>query len=143
MMPEDNLQHAQEEAETFKGLPVAHMWDPKGQLGKLFSKTLRLRATAWDVYLLYKPGVTWEGSQPPEPTFWMHQLPADMGADWRAFLNSAMFSQQLLTLLGENVEPGWMNLGLLLHEKGILTVARERSAYSLADIHQVLEESKR
>ena len=32
------------------------------------------RQVAWDVYLVYKPGVKWEGPRPPRPTFWMHQL---------------------------------------------------------------------
>jgi hypothetical protein len=29
---------------------------------------------AWDVYLVYEPGIEWNGSAPPEPTFFMHQL---------------------------------------------------------------------
>jgi hypothetical protein len=28
---------------------------------------------AWDVYLLFAPGIRWEKA-PPEPTSWMHRL---------------------------------------------------------------------
>jgi len=39
-----------------------------------FGETLDLHDIAWDVYLIYKPGIKWEAQQPPRPTFWMHQL---------------------------------------------------------------------
>ncbi len=44
------------------------------RIAKLFGDTLDIHQVAWDVYLVYKPGVKWEGPRPPRPTFWMHQL---------------------------------------------------------------------
>ncbi len=143
MMPEDNAQAARREAQSFEDLSVVHMWDPKCQLGELFSKTLGLGSTAWDVYCLYPPGVKWEENNPPEPTFWMHQLPAETGADWKFRLNPTRIAQEVLKLLGYIDEPSWVDLGSLLHEKGILTVARERSTYSLEDLQQAYEDSRR
>lgn len=54
-----------------------HYWDEKGRLPRLFQKTLGLRpkCTAWDVYLIYPPGVKW-GNDPPKPVYWQHQLGA-------------------------------------------------------------------
>lgn len=54
---------------------ATHYWDAKGRLPVLFQKTLGLRSEcpAWDVYLIYPPGVTWE-NEPPKPVYWQHQL---------------------------------------------------------------------
>jgi hypothetical protein len=49
-------------------------WNGTKNVGEFFGKTLDLHDIAWDVYLLYKPGIKWEGQEPPAPTFWMHQL---------------------------------------------------------------------
>jgi hypothetical protein len=53
---------------------IATSWDPGRGVGRAFRKPLGLRATAWDVYLVYPPGVVWEGDAPPPPAQWMHQL---------------------------------------------------------------------
>jgi len=36
--------------------------------------TRNLEEPAWDVHLLYNPGINWDAQQPPSPTFWMQQL---------------------------------------------------------------------
>jgi hypothetical protein len=46
-------------------------------------KILGLHDIAGDVYVLYKPGIKWEGQEPPAPTFGMHQL---QGADPKLLL---------------------------------------------------------
>lgn len=58
-------------------------WDPAREIGKLLGETLDLHEIAWDVYLVYRPGIRWEARQPPPPTFWMHQL---AGADPKLLL---------------------------------------------------------
>ena len=65
---------AAEQAETVRDVRISQGWDDSRDVGKLFGTTLDLHDIAWDVYLIYKPGITWEGQQPPHPTFWMHQL---------------------------------------------------------------------
>ena len=54
---------------------ASHFWDAKGTLPVLFQKPLGLpkECVAWDVYLIYPPGVRWE-SEPPKPVYWQHQL---------------------------------------------------------------------
>ena len=145
MMPGDDGQFADQEASTFGDFPVIHSWDPERELGNLYAKTLNLTAVAWDVYFLYAPGVTWEGNEPPQPTFWMHQLPAETGASRDLVLYPTRLSQEILNLLGSGVEPGHTSradLGLQLHAKGLSNLLKERSQYSLEEIRQVVTDSK-
>jgi hypothetical protein len=51
-----------------------HFWDGSGTLLKSFRPPLGLKGDAWDVYVIYRPGVRWEGAVPPKPTYWTHQL---------------------------------------------------------------------
>lgn len=54
---------------------ILQYWDGSNDLGKAYEEVLPTPgSTAWDVYLLYKPGVLWTARRPPKPTFWMHQL---------------------------------------------------------------------
>lgn len=54
---------------------VQFSWDPERAVGHAFAPVLSLpRRTAWDVYLVYAPGVRWTDAAPPLPTVWMHQL---------------------------------------------------------------------
>lgn len=59
---------------------VTHFWDGKGELVQAYKTILPTKnaetgeyVKAWDVYLVFAPGVEWK-DQPPKPTFWMHQL---------------------------------------------------------------------
>jgi hypothetical protein len=74
----DSSAAAAEQAEMVRDLRISQGWDGSRDVGKLFGATLDLDEIAWDVYLIYKPGIRWDGQQPPHPTFWMHQL---TGAD--------------------------------------------------------------
>lgn len=146
MMRNDNDERARDEATTFEGIQVAHVWDPKHHLGDLYAETLSLDSTAWDVYFLYAPGVRWEGNEPPQPTFWMHQLPAASGADRTLVLYPPRLSQELLKLLGDGAEPrhvSLVDLGLQLHEKGLANLVRERDQYTFEDIRQAVKDSTR
>ena len=55
---------------------VTSYWDADQALGVDLGKTLAIpaqslpSAVAWDVYLVYPPGVAWGSA----PVFWMHQL---------------------------------------------------------------------
>lgn len=59
-----------------EGPRVSHYWDPEGRSGLELKETLGIDLYAWDVWLMYEPGVRWEaGDTPPVPSFWQHQLP--------------------------------------------------------------------
>lgn len=53
---------------------VRHYWDEKEVLGRAYQRLLPTPGPAWDVYLLFRRGVTWTEQDPPLPDFWMHQL---------------------------------------------------------------------
>ena len=100
MKANDNARTAFTEARSWKDPRVlAEGWDSEREVGNQFSKTLKLRGSAWDVYLVYKPGVRWEGDLPPAPTFWMHQLRADVGADQKQCLNASRLKKEIRKIL--------------------------------------------
>lgn len=81
---------------------VAHYWDKHSTLVRGYMKPLGLRQLAWDVYMIYRPGVRWDGDLPPTPEFWMHQLP---GAD-APRLDPAEFARRLKADLDQPGSPG-------------------------------------
>ncbi len=96
----DSPAAAAKQAETVRDARISQGWDSSRDVGKLFGATLDLHEIAWDVYLIYKPGITWDGQQPPHPTFWMHQLD---GADPSLLLcvNPARLSTEVGKLLDQ------------------------------------------
>ncbi len=100
MLASDSESAAGAQAGTFVDARVAQQWDGERMSGKVVAKTLNLRGNAWDVYMLYAPGVKWTGEAPPAPTFWMHQLRAETGADQRVCLNPSVFLGKVANLLG-------------------------------------------
>lgn len=142
MMPDDDMKSADEEAASFAGLGTRHTWDGKRSLGELFAVTLGLGSIAWDVYLLYAPGQRWEDDGPPSPAFWMHQLPADTGADPSLLLNPARLAHETLKAMGLVARPERTDLGLWLHGEGVTNAARRRTEYSLTDVQQATQQAK-
>ncbi|MFQ5549275.1 MAG: hypothetical protein ACE5FV_13350 [Woeseia sp.] len=71
------------------GPRVTHYWDPSGNTGIEFKKTLDIPMYAWDLWFVYQPGIRWaDGDTPPYPDYWEHQLPglaADKMLDARRF----------------------------------------------------------
>jgi len=56
---------------------VRHYWIDGQEVGETFQAPLGLKGEpAWDVYLVYPPGIEWKGKSPPKPTYFMHQLAA-------------------------------------------------------------------
>jgi len=99
MLNGDSERAADAQAGAFIDARVAQQWDGERRSGKVVAETLRLKGNAWDVYLLYAPGVKWTREAPPAPTFWMHQLRAETGADQRVCLNPAVFLGKVSDLL--------------------------------------------
>ena len=99
MLRSDSEQAAEMQAGAFVDGRLLQRWDGDRAAGNLIAKRLGLNRTAWDVYLLYAPGVKWIGDQPPMPTFWMHQLYPDTGADQRFCLNPTVLLGKVADLL--------------------------------------------
>lgn len=74
-------------------------WDGSKEIANQFTKTLDLKTSAWDVYLVYAPGEKWSSEKPPTPTFWMHQLSEDQGANPKQCLNVTKLQSEIKKLL--------------------------------------------
>ena len=84
--------HVAEAAALMQDPRVRHYWDGARLAGKAFQAGLGLGSPAWDVWLLFPPGVRWEAGQAPEPAWWEHQLrgmPSDRRLDPKRFADKA------------------------------------------------------
>lgn len=79
---------------------AAHYWDPERRVGTAFQQHIAgMNSPAWDVWMLFEPGVLWEGEAPPAPTWWEHQLSA-LG-DYRDLrLDPDRFARKALEMSG-------------------------------------------
>lgn len=75
ILPDDKGAAARESRTLVPNARAAHFWDAGRALPPLFAAVLGLPEgwPAWDVYLLYDRGATWE-QEPPAPSYWEHQL---------------------------------------------------------------------
>lgn len=54
---------------------IVQYWDGLNDVGIEYGRLLPVASgLAWDVYMVFAPGVVWSGRTPPRPAFWMHQL---------------------------------------------------------------------
>ncbi len=75
MLPADNHTAALEQTARFRDTRISQYWDSHRAFGRQVAARLQLLAPiAWDIYLLYPPGFTWNAGHLPLPAFWMHQL---------------------------------------------------------------------
>lgn len=76
---------------------VTHYWTRDKSVAEAFRAPLGLaEGPAWDVYLLYPPGVKW-GNGTPVPWYYMHQLNDRLPAERR--FNGAVLAEKVRELL--------------------------------------------
>ena len=74
MLAEDNAITASVAAKIFQDTRVRQFHDPNRLAGKAIAESLGVNhASAWDMYLVYEKGKTWQ-EKPPAPFDWAHQL---------------------------------------------------------------------
>lgn len=71
---------------------VTHYFDPEQRVGEAYREFFDLPFPAWDVWMLYAPGVRWDEPEPPPPTWWEHQLSALSGRQPERRLDAARFA---------------------------------------------------
>lgn len=78
---------------------VHHYWIGDQAVGEMFQAPLALVVEpAWDVYLVYPPGIEWTTARPPKPAYFMHQL-GSLPADRR--LNGETLARKLRQVLAK------------------------------------------
>ena len=120
MIKGDNAEAARRMSDDFKDVRVSHAWDPDRALAEQIGKSLNLKKTPWDIYLLYGPGTRWEGETLPPPSRWMAQLTADYGIDENSLLDPGRFAQEVLHLLGKKDGVPLVDRKLSFHTRGVL-----------------------
>jgi hypothetical protein len=70
---------AHDESDILPDPRAAQFVDVDGTLSKAYARVINLPASlpAWDVYFVFGSDATWpegQGSKPPAPIYWMHQL---------------------------------------------------------------------
>ena len=134
----DNQEAADHASEAFGHRHVEHGWDAEHRLSMLFARALNLKGSAWDVYLLYGPGVSWTGEAPPHPTFWMHQLPAQSGAPGDLLLYPGRLAKELRLLLGQHREQDDQDRAFRLHTKGLTQVRDAKAQASMKEVERAV-----
>lgn len=96
----DDEQSSRKAATLFPDTRVTNYWVDTKAVGRLFQSPLRLTTEpAWDVYLVYEPGISWADSIPPTPTQFMHQLSGRLPEDQQ--LDGARLRSWIEALLPE------------------------------------------
>ena len=71
----DDVRGARQATTILPDPRVHHYWTARQAVGEMFQAPLGLKGEpAWDVYLLYPPGIEWKEPRPPNPAYFMHQL---------------------------------------------------------------------
>ena len=95
----DNERAARKATALLDDPRVEHYWVSTRDVGKLFQDPIGLTTEpAWDVYLVYPRGVSWDQS-PPRPAFFMHQLGGRLPAEKR--LHATKLAARLKAILGD------------------------------------------
>jgi hypothetical protein len=103
VLPGDTLVEAEAQAAFLDGEGIVHLWDTDATVNAQFARALSLTGPGWDLYLLYRVSMQWTEDLPPVPTFWMHQLSPQVGADPSLYLFRS--PQRLGKALDELVAP--------------------------------------
>jgi hypothetical protein len=79
MLPADNGEAARRQAARMPDPRITHFHDGTKRAGSAIAMAMGARdRVAWDMYLVYPPGIFWEAAA-PKPQAWVHQL---LGALW-------------------------------------------------------------
>ena len=74
MLPGDSARTARAATALISDTRACHYFDPERRAGRAIASRMGGEGKiAWDMYLLFAPGVAWE-DEPPLPLDWAHQL---------------------------------------------------------------------
>ncbi len=71
--------HAADSMPLLDGPRVRHYWEESGIIGQHFAEVMDVAMYVWDFWAIYGPDAVWEGTLPPVPDYFEHQLGVTSG----------------------------------------------------------------
>ena len=71
--------HVAETIPLLQGPRIHHYWEDSGIIGQHYSEVMDVFMYVWDFWAIYGPDARWEGTLPPKPDYFEHQLGSTSG----------------------------------------------------------------
>jgi len=71
--------HVADTIPLLRGPRVHHYWEESGIIGLHYQEVMDVNMYVWDFWAIYGPEARWQGTLPPEPDYYEHQLGGWMG----------------------------------------------------------------
>jgi hypothetical protein len=71
--------HAADSIPLMNGPRVHHYWEESGIIGQHYTEVMDVDMYVWDFWAIYGPEAVWEGTLPPVPDYYEHQLGTTSG----------------------------------------------------------------
>jgi hypothetical protein len=71
--------HAADSIPLLNGPRVHHYWEESGIIGQHYKEVMDVDMYVWDYWAIYGPEAFWEGTLPPVPDYYEHQLGVTSG----------------------------------------------------------------
>ncbi len=66
--------HAADSIALLEGPRIHHYWEESGIIGQHFTEVMDVDIYVWDFWAIYGPEARWDGTLPPKPGYYEHQL---------------------------------------------------------------------
>lgn len=118
MLADDNTESAQVEQQRITDPRIRFWFDADKAAANAWSEFIGYPSTTWDVYAVHDETALWaDGSPPPEPRIWMHQLNPTPATKLEDRLDAARLAHEWLTMIGDSHLQA-SELSQRLHAKG-------------------------
>jgi len=91
--------HVIETIPLLQGPRIHHYWEDSGIIGQHFSDTMDVAFYVWDFWAIYGPDARWDGTLPPKPLYYEHQLGGSGGFPQELLLDAKRFAQKTMAAL--------------------------------------------
>ena len=71
--------HVAETIPLLQGPRIHHYWEDSGIIGQHYTEVMDVFMYVWDFWAIYGPDARWEGTLPPKPDYFEHQLGSTSG----------------------------------------------------------------
>ena len=91
--------HVNETIPLLQGPRIHHYWEDSGIIGQHFSASMGVDMYVWDFWAIYGPDARWDGTLPPKPLYYEHQLGGSGGFPQELLLDAKRFARKTMTAL--------------------------------------------